>query len=391
MTPSLYVHIPFCLKKCFYCDFFSIPVSDFPGFPGDSGSFRNLVSALLREIAYKKNDLKIESWQTVYIGGGTPSLLSPDEIYALASPLSERCSEFTIEANPEDLTEEWLCACRDAGINRLSLGIQSMRDDILSSVGRRGSAASNRKALDLAADKLTGRLSVDLISGLPGQTAPILQRDIEELVSFNPDHVSLYSLTVEDGTPLEKLLAKKAGTGLRGIEIPGDDEAAELWIQGRDLLEKAGYRQYEVSNFAKPGAESRHNMTYWNLETYIGAGPGATGTLNAADTASRFTNTTDIARWLEKPEDSFSTECISRTDCIREAIMMGMRTIFGVDRKKFRARFARDILDVIPHTAASWTRQGYLVSGTDSLALTRDGLLFLNRFLASCLEEIDDD
>lgn len=386
MTPSLYIHIPVCVRKCAYCDFFSVPVRNFPAkTASENANLDTLVAALAKEIACRKKEFDIEGWKTVYIGGGTPSILSPDELYALGAPLAGmEGAEFTVEANPEDLTAAWLDACKAAGINRLSLGIQSMSDESLAAVQRRGTAESNRRALELVAKSWNGRLSLDLISGLPGQTPQRLSRDIEELVSFDPDHISLYSLTIEEGTPLEAMLADPA----RLARLPGEDEASELWIMGRDILEEKGFIQYEVSNFAKPGAESRHNTTYWNLETYLGAGPGATGTVITGDTSIRRVNTTDIGRWLDRPETSFDAEHISREDNIKEAIMMGMRMISGIGREKFRMRFGVDVVELIPETVAAWIKKGLLKAQGDSLALNRDGLLFLNKFLADCLAEL---
>jgi oxygen-independent coproporphyrinogen-3 oxidase len=387
MIPSLYIHIPVCVRKCAYCDFFSVPARDFPSArENGSGGMEPLVEALGKEIAFRKKEFGVEKWKTAYIGGGTPSLLSPEELYGLAAPVSADGDsfEFTVEANPEDISAEWLEAGASAGINRLSIGIQSMDDTSLQAVKRRGSAESNRRALDLVAKFWKGRLSVDLISGLPGQSAGRLARDIEELASSGADHVSLYSLTIEEGTPLEAMLREPENLP----RVPGDDEAADLWLLGRDLLEAKGFSQYEVSNFARRGAESRHNMTYWNMETYIGAGPGATGTIITADTAERRVNTTDIAAWLERPESSFEVEFISREDSIKESILMGMRTLSGIRRVPFRARFGVDIADLIPSAIASWRGRGLLSIGDESLALTREGLLFLNRFLSDCLDEL---
>jgi len=352
--------------------------------------FDTLVTALLDEITFRRNEYSINTWKTVYIGGGTPSLLSPDDIYRLASGIvtgiTENKSnqfEFTVEANPEDLTEEWLIACSEAGINRLSLGIQSMNDDILLSVGRRGTGASNRRSLALVQKIWKGRLSLDLISGLPHQDRRILLHDIDEIIHFKPDHISLYSLTVEPDTPLGKKLDE-----CQTFMIPDDDESASLWIAGRDHLKKNGFCQYEVSNFAKKGFESRHNMTYWNLDSYIGVGPGATGTVITGDTAYRTTNTHDIVRWLEKPEASFEVEHIDRSDCIREVILMGMRVSSGLDRKKFIQRFGIDVTELIGNTLKKWSETNKLKVTQETIALNEDGLLILNRFLGDCFAEL---
>jgi oxygen-independent coproporphyrinogen III oxidase len=389
MYPSLYIHIPVCLSKCDYCDFFSIPISSFLG--EKDNKFTLLTDALLEEIRLSRQEMHITDWKTVYIGGGTPSLIDPANIARLGTDIMKSTEgvpieEFTIEANPEDLTKEWLEACEIAGINRLSLGIQSMNDAVLSSVARRGSAESNRKALLLVKKYWKGRLSVDLISGLPCQTKKILFHDIDELLSYEPDHVSLYSLTIEDETPLARKIHDQ--------QVPRlltDEDADSLWISGRDRLENKGFLQYEISNFSRQGFESKHNLTYWNLDTYIGVGPGATGTVITGETAYRTTNTQNTQKWFSAPHASYSMEKLSKEDCIREFIMMGMRLSSGMDRKKFKNRFAYDVLDYIEKTVSIWERKQLINLRTDFLALTREGLLLLNRFLADCFVEIDQN
>jgi oxygen-independent coproporphyrinogen III oxidase len=359
-----------------------------------SGNYSRLVDALLREADFRRGEYSVDAWNTIYVGGGTPSMLSPSEIGTLAVALASRraspSAEFTVEANPEDVTGEWLAACADAGVNRLSLGIQSMSDATLAGVHRRGNAESNRRALGLAKLEWKGRLSVDLIAGLPGQTAKSLIDDIDRVTEFGPDHVSLYSLTIEDGTPLGQIVAGKAAPFAGFIPLPDDDEAADMWIAGRDRLERLGYAQYEVSNFALPRCESAHNATYWELGSWLGAGPGSVGTIARGDAATRVSDPDDIAQWLEKPETSRSIETITRDDCVKEAILMGMRTTKGIDRSRFASRFGVDPLDLIPSTSSRWVDRGLLLRDAERVALNREGLLFLNSFLASCMEELGD-
>lgn len=393
MNPSLYVHIPVCLRKCDYCDFFSVP-----GISG--GKLSAIVRALASEIGTRERAWAPEGWKTVYIGGGTPSLLAPSDISLLCRSIRpEGAPEWTIEANPEDLTAEWLDACRAGGINRLSLGIQSMDDAVLSAVGRRGSRKANLDALSLVGERWKGALSVDLIAGLPGQARDSLEADIREVLSFAPAHVSLYSLTIEEGTPLDARLA-----GSNPPALPDEDESAAIWLAGRDLLASSGYTQYEVSNFALDGAESAHNLTYWHLEPYIGVGPGAAGTINTGDTAERFTDIANLDTWLENPAASFEVEHIGREACIREYLLMGMRLASGISRKRFKDRFGQDILELTGKTVRRWQDRGLIGVDTDSgagtdgaagtdgeadrVALTGGGLLFLNRFLADCMEEL---
>ncbi len=391
MDPSLYVHIPLCLKKCDYCDFFSVTDAE-PSFrsPSPERPADRIVSRLTREISDWRDELAVDRWKTVYIGGGTPSILTPSNVESLCEGIARgrggRMSapdEWTIEANPEDIGKAWLDACARGGIDRLSVGVQSLDDSCLASVGRRGSARRTIEALELIRREWNGRLSVDLIAGLPGQTSGILMSDLERIAAFAPDHVSLYSLTVEEETPL----GKKVAAG-RMSSLPDGDEAAELWIQGRDWLEKRGWKQYEVSNFAKAGRESRHNMTYWRLEPYVGAGPGATGTVFSNDGVFRYTNGKDIESWLRDPREDRTTERLTREDLYLEILLMGMRLADGIDRRVAAGRFGADPVELIPKTVAAWSARGLLAVSAERFALTREGLLFLNRFLEDCAGEL---
>lgn len=383
MNPSLYIHVPICLKKCDYCDFFS--VSDYK-----EEGFSSLLQGIHDEISYRSQEYAVRSWDTIYIGGGTPSLLSPLDIHFLfqhptlkKAVLGNRHTEITIEANPEDITGDWLNACFEVGINRLSMGIQSLHDDMLINIGRRGTRKSNIAGLELVASIWKGRLSLDLIAGLPGQTTEMILSDIQEIVQYKPHHISLYSLTLEENTPLCKKI-KKNGFPV----LPEDDQAADMWIAGRDALELLGYRQYEVSNFALSGCECQHNLTYWDLDSYIGIGPGATGNINFGDTAIRNTNSINIPLWLMHPTSSFTSEHISRIDTIVETLLMGMRLVSGISRKRFFDRFSVDILEFIGTTARSWSKSGFLHINDDTLFLSKEGLLLLNRFLSDCMEEL---
>jgi len=394
VTPSLYIHIPVCLKKCDYCDFFSVPVAALPktGAPatGEDGLER-LIAGLCREIDWWQKHYRIEAWKTVYIGGGTPSLLSPRNITTLCTKIDtlnkkglSPYSEWTIEANPEDITEDWLRACSDAGINRLSIGVQSLDNASLAAVNRRGNKTKTLAALAMVSRIWKGRLSLDMIAGLPQQTAQSLVEDLSRILEFNPDHLSLYSLTIEDETPLSLRIREKTGPVL-----PDEDEATDIWLAGRDYLRANGFTQYEVSNFCRPGSESQHNLTYWNLESYIGVGPGATGTIVEGDTATRYTDSRDIAQWLDNSEAGRETEEIGRDESMKEVLLMGMRLAAGIDKKAFQNRFGTELLSCIPKTAARWIHNALLQDSGERIALTPEGLLYLNRFLADCMEELD--
>ena len=373
MTVSLYVHIPFCRSKCSYCDFFSIPYMEpVPDF---------YIENLLHEAEIRKNQFDITYWKTIYIGGGTPSLLSTGQIKKLLSGLAVICpvqqnAEITIEANPDDVTEDFLLGVADAGINRLSLGIQAMDDKPLAAVKRRCSRKTNLNALDLVQKHwLSAKrsFSVDCIAGLPEQTRESFEDGLKELARSGADHISLYTLTLEEGTPLYNAVSKNE------IALSADF-ADDLWIWGREFLEQNGFLQYEVSNFAKHGFESRHNLTYWNLEDYVGIGSGATGTVGSF----RYTNSCDLQKWavLAGEED----ETLSRQVLIFEYLMMGFRKMDGVSSSRFFERFEEDIKTFLEPVFSKWQQKGLACRENDCYYLNKNGILFLNAFLTQLLE-----
>ena len=292
MKPPLYVHIPYCLQKCGYCDFFSVAAPCVPP---------EYVRAVARQLEHLAHSFGVEEWKSVYIGGGSPSLLGAEDLEFLcasikaaaqnkAAPLDENC-EWTIEMNPETVSRPLLEKAASCGINRLSVGIQCKNDKVLRAIGRRASERDIEKAAELIKNFWPHEWSADLIAGLPFQTKEDIERDISFIERNGANHVSLYSLTLEDGTPLKRAI--DAGT------IPYDEEAAEeLWLYGRDFLEGKGFAQYEVSNFARPGFESLHNGAYWAQESYLGAGAGAAGTIYGKPTGWRYTNVLDAAAYI---------------------------------------------------------------------------------------------
>lgn len=383
--PSLYVHVPICLSKCDYCDFYSVPLCSLPGDISRNEASRVVTDALLRDVRALVSAHAISGWHTVYVGGGTPSLLAPNDVTRLASGILDGMQhpvEFTCEANPEDLTPEWLSACSRSGITRISVGVQSLNDRSLASVGRRGSAAATRAALTLLDKEWGGELSADLIASLPYQTAGDLISDIDELAERKIDHVSLYALTVEEGTPLAASVAE----GRMDI-LPIGDEASDIWLAGRDRLEALGLKQYEVSNFARPGHESKHNLVYWNMGSWHGVGPSASGTVATGDRCVRTTITDNVAKWLSGEGQIAEVSAVSRDETIVECLMMGSRLRDGIKRKPFARRFGADPVGIFQRATAKWERLGLLTVNEETLALTGEGLLHLNAFLADCLAE----
>jgi oxygen-independent coproporphyrinogen-3 oxidase len=272
-------------------------------------------------------------------------------------------------------------------VNRLSLGVQSFHGPSRRAVHRVGEETLLPERLALAAEFFGGGLSLDLMTGLPFQDEYVLLRDIEKALSYKPGHVSLYALTVEEGTPLAE--------GNRSL--PEADEADRLWIAGRDALEVAGYAQYEVSSFSLPGRQSAHNTRYWRMESWLGFGPGGSGTLidGETGTARRRTYTPDLDGWLLRDgppaaagaEGRYTEEVLDRPTLARESILMGFRRLEGPDAALFEKRFRRPLESLIPQTLRRWEARGLLQR--EKPALTREGLLFLNTFLTEAFAELD--
>ncbi|OJF75954.1 MAG: hypothetical protein BKP49_09020 [Treponema sp. CETP13] len=398
----LYIHVPFCLSKCAYCDFFSVVSKSYVP--------EKYVEALIKDAREKVQLYQIESWSSIYIGGGTPSLLSEAQIKLLFTAILELCplnknAEITFEANPDDITPELLSSLKSLGVNRLSIGIQSFNDKVLSTIGRRANEDQNRAALkciqknwlqkNISSESLHSpsfRFSADLIAGLPYQSDTDFLRGLRELINYNPDHISLYSLMLEEGTPLTKAVVCK--------KVPYDvDKADEQWLLGRDELIKAGYLQYEVSNFCKPHCESQHNMAYWQLENYIGIGAGGSGTVENKKTgeAYRWTGVRDIEKYCAcRKADK---ETISKSQRRIEFLMMGFRTARGVNALEYKKRFGSSLDDDIGTVFSRWQKRNLAQkhflnitkgieidnkkqkNATEFWALTSDGLSWLNQFL----------
>ena len=398
MESSLYIHIPFCAGACDYCDFYSVPVRSAKkaGDRAAGGRMDAFIDSLLADIADQFQFFNIERIPTVYMGGGTPSVLGAARMERLLSRLGKMLEgrgppgEFTVEVNPESVDGDFLSACRNGGVSRISLGLQSFHEPSRRAVHRVGAAAPLDERLGLVARYYPGAFSADLIAGLPLQTEAVLLKDIERLIAFEPVHVSLYSLTIEPFTPLGRRVALQ---GRAALALPDQDEADAAWLAGKAALENAGYRQYEVSNFAQPGGECLHNLRYWRMENWLGAGPAASGTIidEASGTGRRFTYPSGIDAWLAAPRPKIrraSAEALDRDTLQRESILMGFRLRSGPDRALFMRRFARDIALVIPITIDRWRRRGFFAGAGEGLAPSAKGLLFLDGFLRDSFWEM---
>ena len=390
---SLYVHVPFCAAKCRYCDFYSVPAE------GDDGPDSLAARVVARTLAQLERFLRHAPpvrFQTAYVGGGTPSVLPHRLLERLLDGIAElRPSEWTVEANPESLDRGFLSTCRQAGVTRISVGLQSMDDRLLAVLGRPGTAADNLRAIESIGEDWTGEASLDLIAGIPGQSPSGLLADVATVVDSGVAHASLYSLTVEPDTPLADLVESGA------VVLNPEDHDDELWLAGRAALEAAGLRQYEVSNFARPGKECRHNLRYWRLEPYLGIGPGAVSTLPRELAAAlvgdrvdapvvRLANPRDIAAFLDAAAEGIEGEPVTAREFVLETLMMGLRLVEGIDRRSFHDRFDRDLDDLAPGLWKRWEARGYAAVDPSRLRLSDRGLLLLDallRELAAALSE----
>lgn len=338
---GLYIHIPFCKKRCNYCDFFSTT---------DEGLKDAYVAALCRELEAQRSFLGNEPLKTVYFGGGTPSQLPPDMLAGIFATIQKLwdCSaleEVTLEANPDDLTAEYLHSIAKLPINRLSIGIQSFDDGLLSFMNRRHTAKDARRAVEEARRAGLRNISIDLIYGIPGMSRRQWEDSLEQAVSLRPEHISAYHLTIEPGTPF----------ALANLQSAPDETGEGHYRMLCEKLSRAGYEHYEISNFALPGFEARHNSGYWSGEPYLGAGPSA----HSYDGRRlRRWNEQSLADYLRKPE--YESETLSDNDLWNEYVMTSLRTSSGINADALRDRFGREALAVFEIEAGKWLSSGAL-------------------------------
>ncbi len=379
-TAAVYIHIPFCRKKCGYCDFFSCA-----GFPESLAE--QTVSAVCSEIRSFASENTDFNTATIFIGGGTPNFLRPDLLEKILNtavsylnPLEN--TEFTIEANPEFTDPDFLDMIGKYGINRLSLGIQSFSRRYLEILDREADAETVRNVLDHIRENWDGVLSLDLISGLPGQTAEEFISDIHIAQIYRPHHLSVYNLTAEMGTNLYE----KVKSGI--LKMPDDNQAAAITEACNTMLESSGYVQYEVSNYCRDNYVCRHNLAYWHLEPYVGFGPSAVSTLPSDHGPVRISNPKDFDSYFVGKKD---IELLDYEDFLKDHLIMNFRLKDGMNIGKFRKRFYVSPHDLFPETIDSWIRKRLLFSENGNLFLNRKGIMVLNRFLYDIFNELDTD
>ncbi len=373
---ALYIHWPFCLAKCPYCDFNSHVRERI-----DQSRF---AAALRAELAWEAARLGRRPLASIFFGGGTPSLMAPETVAALiadARALFDAAEdiEITLEANPTSVEAARLAEFRAAGVNRASLGVQSLRDDQLRLLGRQHSAAQAMAALETAR-RIFPRLSFDLIYARPGQTLADWRAELAEALALAADHLSLYQLTIEAGTGFEALHRSGA------LVLPDDDSAAALYDATAEEAARAGLLAYEVSNYAAPGAESRHNLAYWRYGDYAGIGPGAHGRVSLGGRLLATRRHRAPEPWAERVErqghGSTAEEAVAPAERAREMLLMGLRLAEGIDPARFAARAGIALADALdPDTLARAIEAGYLTRPDGRLAATAEGRKRLDALL----------
>ena len=317
---GIYIHIPFCAKRCIYCGFFSTVRQE---------EAARYVKAVCHELELRKNYIDGHSIKTIYFGGGTPSRLTPEQIGQVIGCISSTYSldnleELTVECNPDDITPQYISSLRALGVNRISMGVQTFNDELLRFLHRRHTAAQAQDAVRICRASGITNISIDLMYGLPGQTLDMFREDLKTALSTGVQHISSYCLSYEENTPLQALLSQ-------GKLIPADEDlCSQMFTLMCDTLREDGFEHYEISNFCQPGCHSRHNSSYWDCTPYLGLGAGA----HSYNGNSRQWNPSDLDAYMSGVEQGnplFEVEQLSETDLYNERIMLSLRTAQGLD------------------------------------------------------------
>lgn len=389
---ELYIHIPFCVRKCLYCDFLS--------FAAPERMYRGYVDKLIEEICGQSACFQESCVTSIFLGGGTPSIL-PGELLREVMEAVRGCfqvaedAEITIEANPGTLTEQNLAVYRACGINRISLGLQSADDEELKRLGRIHTYDSFLKSYQRARQAGFANINVDLMSALPGQSVQSWKNTLRKVLMLRPEHISAYSLIIEEGTPFfewygnEKQEEKAAGAGLPDeARLPDEDSEREMYHLTKQLLAEYGYERYEISNYAKPGCECRHNVGYWTGVNYLGLGLGASSYIGDY----RFHNVTDLQEYLSMDfhmpgAAARDIQELTKKDKMEEFMFLGLRLMRGVSGSDFLARFGQNMWTVYGAVLKELQQQGLIEAELPRIRLTERGIDVSNRVLSEFLLE----
>ena len=371
---GIYIHIPFCKTRCIYCDFYSTTRSELKS---------QYIRALCRELTERKEYLKGEAVETIYFGGGTPSQLSENDFKEVFKTIEQvygtrKATEITLEANPDDLTEEYTQMLRTLPFNRISMGIQTFDDATLRLLNRRHNAAQAIEAVQRCRQAGFQNISIDLIYGLPRETDQRWAQDLQQAVSLNVEHISAYHLIYEEDTPLYKMLQQHS------VSQVDEDSSLNFFSTLIDTLSAAGYEHYEISNFCRPGYYSRHNTSYWKGIPYLGCGPSA----HSFNGTTREWNISSIDRYIKGIEEGqrvFETEYLGPITRYNEFIITTMRTVWGTPIEKLKQLFGIEMWEYCRKMATPYLKNGKLEEYEGALRLTREGIFISDSIMSDLL------
>lgn len=371
---SVYIHIPFCVQKCKYCDFLSAPST--------RENMELYMDALKKEMISESVKYEEYEIETIFFGGGTPSILDEGQIEDCIDVLrtnyqiSKLC-EITLEMNPGTASMQKLEGWKRAGVNRLSIGLQSANDSELRLIGRIHDFDTFVKSYEQAKAAGFDNINVDLMSALPGQTISGWRETLNKVLLLKPDHISAYSLIIEEGTPLSKHIDEYP-------PVPSEDEDREMYRDTKRILKEHGYMRYEVSNYAKEGKECKHNVTYWTRGNYAGFGLGASSMVENI----RWHNTENMDKYIKNPTESKEDmEKLSLNDCMEEFMFLGLRMMQGVSKKRFFKEFDMNMDEVYGDVLKKWEKTGHLKMEGDNVSLTDSGIDISNAIFTDFLIE----
>lgn len=358
---NTYIHIPFCRQKCKYCSFVSYPKLELK---------KEYLKSLFKEIKEKYNG---ELLETIYIGGGTPSLLTSDEINSIIKffNLSDK-TEVTIELNPETITVEYLSELKEIGINRLSFGCQTFDDNILKIIGRRHNSHDVENVVSYAKNAGFDNISLDFIYGLPEQTTEMFEKDLIKAISLDIQHISLYGLKIDEDCYFAKFPPEN---------LPDADTQADMYLKAIEILTNNGFEHYEISNFSKKGYSSKHNLNYWNNNTYYGFGCAAHGYENGV----RYANETNLEKYINNPLNPKESHILSKQEQLEEEIFLGFRKTKGINTEKINQKYNIDFCQKYQKVLEKYVSLKYLSETKEGFKLTDNGILISNVILSEFL------
>lgn len=371
---GLYLHIPFCAKRCLYCDFFSNTEMKYK---------ESYIDAVVREMELRQKYIGNEPLETIYFGGGTPSQLNTDDFEKIFSAIhrlfdTSHCTEITLEANPDDMTPEYVSSLRTFPFSRVSMGVQSFNPDDLRFLNRRHSREQAIRSVALCKENGITNISIDLIYGLPGQTLSAWEANLEEALRLDVPHLSAYHLIYEEGTVLYKLM--EAGK-VKPVE---EDTSVTLFAALIHRLTEAGYLHYEISNFARPECFSRHNSSYWNGKTYLGIGPSA-HSYNGIEREWNISSLSSYLKGIATGRPDIETEPLNLHTRYNDYIITGLRTMWGINIHDIQKKFGDDMSGYCLLQAASHIKQGMLIQSGERLTLSKEGIFISDGIMSDLL------